>query len=448
MHRWSNPIVDKEERALFLREITAGNLRRMLWLIAICLPISIGVFIYNFLHLHVSGLIPWLFLDIIPGLIFLGLTLLAIRRTLPIRFHRGLILTYYVYCLTIMDGYYFSTLANVGENGAHTIGLMIVAVLFRLPPREFLTILIVNHALFTAGILVMKRSVTGASQLLVIGLDSFVIAVLAAWFLFNKEWDDFQKGRVIAQRNRELAVANARLRLHNEEMNEIMAIAAHDLRSPLYNVKALLDLFLTREEWKRPPYAAALTEVGRACGGMLTLVGRLLEAHAAEHGRGKNDGDRAQRIDADKVIENAVVKVRSAAETKEVCIETQFPQQGVTLETDPEVLEQALDNLLSNALKFSPRGTRVLVLLAKKEESCHIEIHDEGCGIPENERAKLFGKFQRGTNRPENGEPGTGLGLFIVRQLMENLGGSVHYEPRSPAGSIFRLQLPSVPQSS
>ena len=444
MHRWSSPDIAGEERAEFLKELTAGNLRRMFWLIVVCLPISIGFVIYNSLHLHLSEVKLWTLLDIGPGLLFLVLTGLSLWRGFRPMVGRGLVLAYYIYCLAVMDGYYFAALKDVGENGAYTIGVMIVAVLFRLPPREFISILLVNHAVYIGVILASKPEKVGVLSLMILGLDVVVIGGLAAWFLFNKEWDDFQKGRLIALRNRELAEANARLQLHNEEMNEIMAIAAHDLRSPLYNVKALLELFLTRDEWKRPPYQAALKELSRACGGMLALVGRLLAAHAAEHGYGVGQSSR-QRFSAACVLEKALEKIRVPAQAREIALEIGLPSSEIELETDPDALEQVLDNLLSNALKFSPRGSRLGVSLARTGDACLFEIRDEGSGVPENERAHLFGKFRRGSNPPEEGEPGTGLGLFIVRRLVENLGGTVRYEPQSPCGSAFRVNLPAAP---
>ena len=332
--RWRSSGITGEERAEFLKELTAGNLRRMFWLIVVCLPISIGFVIYNSLHLQLqlSETKLWMLLDIGPGFLFLILTVLALRRGCTPAVGRALVLAYYVYCLAIMDGYYFSTLKDVGENGFYTLGVMIVAVLFRLPPREFVSILLINHAVYIGVIVTSTPDKVNILSLMILGLDAVLIGGLAAWFLFNKEWDDFQKGRLVALRNRELADANARLQLHNEEMNEIMAIAAHDLRSPLYNVKALLELFHTREEWRRPPYQDALNEVSRACGGMLALVGRLLDAHAAEHGLGQSS---RQRINAACVLEQALEKIRVPAQVREIQLEIGLPDREIELETDP-----------------------------------------------------------------------------------------------------------------
>ncbi len=439
MRRWGNRAVPREERIAFLEEITAGNLRRMLWFILICLPISLGIFIANRSSWHQGQIDLWGMFDIFLAFVFLGLTLLGRKRMGPLWWRRSLVLAYYVYCLIAMTGYYFAGLSRFGENQSYTLGVVMVSVLFRIPPREFFSLLLANHLVFS---LLLWFSKTGSDRILVAllgGLDTLVVGCMAAHFLFAKEWQDFQNGRLLARRNREMEAANAQLKQHNEEMNEIMAIAAHDLRSPLFNVQGLFELLKVQEEWRREPYRNVLEQCGQAFDGMLGLIKRLLEAHAAEHGA---DVIEPRRIDAKGFVEERVGQFAAMAKARAVCLETELPGEEIEIETDPGALEQALDNLLANAIKFSPSGARVKVALFQKESVCCIEVADEGPGIPEKERGRLFRKFYKGRNRPRDGAPGAGLGLFIVWQVMMNLGGEVVQEPRPPHGSLFRLKLP------
>jgi signal transduction histidine kinase len=122
--------------------------------------------------------------------------------------------------------------------------------------------------------------------------------------------------------------------------------------------------------------------------------------------------------------------------------ELELPDESAPAVIDREALDQILDNLLSNAAKFSPAGSTITLALLAVGASWQFEVRDEGPGIPEMERSALFRKFHRGTNRPTGGEASAGMGLFIVKSLVESLGGSVAYLPRSPGGAIFRVVLP------
>ncbi len=436
---WSSPSVSAEERRRFFDEVaTPGNLRRMFWFIIICLPISVGFFISNLLSLHESSINIWSIFDISLAGVFLILNGIARRKGPAFRYGHALVLTYYVYTLASMDGYYFTTYFRFGENTTYVLGMVMAAVLFRLPPRQFLTLLFANHAIFMVLAFHFKQSSESLLAMMIGGLDALIVACIAAWFLFAREWGDFMKQRVIAERNRELAAANALLQRSNEEMNEIMAIAAHDLRSPLYSMKNWFELLSQQQEWQEKSRAEVLTECGRSCGDMLALIGRLLEAHAAE----TLSAHLPERVNLHPLLENCLRKVHRQGERRNIRFALDIPDGEIVMETDPEALGQAIDNLLDNAVKFSPDSSLVEVAVSRSQDHCRIEIRDEGIGVAQKDQEKLFHKFYRGRNRSPCGSLGAGLGLFIVRRLMENLGGSVICQSRSPHGSIFRIELP------
>ena len=109
---------------------------------------------------------------------------------------------------------------------------------------------------------------------------------------------------------------------------------------------------------------------------------------------------------------------------------------------DEAALAQVLDNLLGNALKFSPRGATIEAALAGHNGTWRVEIADEGPGVPEAERARLFQKYARGSVPANDGEGSTGLGLFIAKTLAERMGARMHYAPREPRGAVFAVELP------
>ncbi|MDY6992009.1 MAG: sensor histidine kinase, partial [Pseudomonadota bacterium] len=108
---------------------------------------------------------------------------------------------------------------------------------------------------------------------------------------------------------------------------------------------------------------------------------------------------------------------------------------------DTHALQQVLDNLISNAIKYSPPNKTITLRLQQDHQAVRCHVHDQGPGISEAEQPKLFGKFTRLTTRPTAGEHSTGLGLFIVKKLVEAMQGQVWYQNQAHQGSIFTIQL-------
>ena len=114
----------------------------------------------------------------------------------------------------------------------------------------------------------------------------------------------------------------------------------------------------------------------------------------------------------------------------------------LTLQTDVIAFRSILGNLLGNACKYAPEGSTVQVELSTADRSVYLQVTDNGPGIPEEDRQRMFGKFYRGGNEATRNVKGTGLGLFIVRRLMEDLGGRVEYRAVLPHGSTFTAIFP------
>jgi signal transduction histidine kinase len=117
----------------------------------------------------------------------------------------------------------------------------------------------------------------------------------------------------------------------------------------------------------------------------------------------------------------------------------------LSVRTDPVLFRSVCENLLENACKYSPKGTEVRVELSSAGGWVRLSLEDEGPGIPLEDRQRIFGKFIRGGNEETRDTKGTGLGLFIVRRLMETLGGRVEYRPVIPHGSNFTALFPTQP---
>lgn len=314
-----------------------------------------------------------------------------------------------------------------------------ISAFFSIPPRRFAVIGALTFLLFLAWVSVLPVALFEK----LVALFNTGLAVIAGIFgrwSIDRVQQLSRAHRVrIAQQNAALMEANALLARRNGELNELMAIAAHDLRSPLFGLRSVLDLAIGRPPESPGALRDLLGAANRSIAGMLALIGRLLEAHAVE--------GRASPAPCRRDIAHCLsAALRRAAPHAEACgvslaAGNAMPRHPVWALVDAEGLDQILDNLLSNAIRFSPTGTTVRASVGIMAGTPFIEIADQGLGIPEAERSLLFAKFSRGSAHPVHGSRGSGLGLYIVRTLAEGMEARCSFRSAEPSGSVFRLEF-------
>jgi len=411
---------DAEERA-FHAVVTATNLRRakfaaiagmmiLVWSTGLSLLIP---------ELRLHDLREWM---LACFALYVGL-LLVRRRVMAASLETQAI---YVFVFTIAligvcDGFFLVLTHQLASVSSFSRGMLVTGVLFLHPPRRFLPVVAVNELLLCAW-LGWRGIDAGTITAFLDGTAGAVVGSVASWMLYHAKRADFRQQRQILRQS--------------EEMNELMAITAHDLRSPLLGVKNLLTLGVARPGLERERLLAVMTDAARACDRMLELVTGLVDAHAAE----QRTMHPAERVDLRAVVATAVERARTTAKAKGVPVACALPEHAVAAACDEPALRQILDNLLGNAVKFSPPGATVQAVLIGADGGWRIEIADEGAGVPEAERAQLFQKYARGSVPPTGGESGSGLGLFIVKTLAERLGARVSYAPRESGGSRFVVE--------
>lgn len=139
------------------------------------------------------------------------------------------------------------------------------------------------------------------------------------------------------------------------------------------------------------------------------------------------------------LVQTVVAQNEMNAERKSIRLRVEC--QDVQIWGDERMLSQALNNLVNNAIKFSPSGTETFVWTEARGNFYRISVHDQGPGIPEEDREQLFGMFSKLSNRPTGGESSTGLGLWIVRQLIDLHGGDCGMDTPDDGGSIFWMEV-------
>ena len=222
--------------------------------------------------------------------------------------------------------------------------------------------------------------------------------------------------------------------------DEFLALVSHELRTPLTSIVGYLELLrddgddLGSEQGQR-----FLEVIQRNATRLQRLVDDVLFAARAEAGRMALD---KSEIDLADVIEESVAAAGPKAEDSDVavCCEAEATPR---IEGDPDRLGQALDNLISNALKFTPPGGRVDVVLRNLGERARIEVRDTGLGMAEDDRVRAFERFFR-ASATRDYAPGVGLGLTIVKTIVEGHGGTIELDSREGVGTTFTIELPLV----
>jgi signal transduction histidine kinase len=244
------------------------------------------------------------------------------------------------------------------------------------------------------------------------------------------------EGSVARQPNRQLPER----RKSDEVRNHFLAIVSHELRTPLTSIVSFVELIRAEADGLTPEGLSFLDIIERNADRMHQLIGDLLMLDRLEAGA------LPLELEAVSVAELAAEVVRAtapAAAKQGVTLEVQAAP-GPPVQGDARRLTQVLDNLIANAVKFSHRNGLVRVTASYRGRTWRIDVADAGIGIPPDEVDQLFSRFVRGSNAKTAGLPGSGLGLSIVKFLVEMHGGHVQVRSTLGRGSTFSVFLPAV----
>lgn len=228
------------------------------------------------------------------------------------------------------------------------------------------------------------------------------------------------------------------LRAAQEMKDHLMRIASHDLKGPLMNVRMVASL-LRKHDLGIPSAPAWLDALDASLDTMQTVIEDFLDTAALYN----NQLDTTLiRVPINTVIINLIKQYQVHAARKHISLEI-LDCSGHVL-ADPARFAQALANLISNAIKYSPFNSTVRIWTTQENEQVYVCVADEGPGIPVSERDKLFTQFGTLSTRPTDGESSTGLGLWIVRHVINLQGGETGVECPPEGGSVFWVQMPSA----
>jgi len=238
----------------------------------------------------------------------------------------------------------------------------------------------------------------------------------------------------ISEKNLLIEEQNQLLTSMNEEKNNLMKILAHDLRNPLATAMSMTELVRYENDKLSAEQQQASEIIWRGLNRMNEMIRKILDVKAVESQKVLLEFD---YLNANEILPSIRNNFSLEAEQKDIdlCFETECNEP--IIKVDRNYFNQVIENLVSNAIKFSQAHSRILIKTADSESTIHIIVQDEGPGIPADELPQLFKKYHKLSTKPTAGEQSIGLGLSIVKKYVEVMNGNVWCESKVGEGTRF-----------
>ena len=252
----------------------------------------------------------------------------------------------------------------------------------------------------------------------------------------------FQQEEVLARIETHLALSRQKreLKILLDQRNRFIEMVIHDLRNPLSAIIGWSELGVTAVELEEA--RGTFTRVQEAANWLNDILDNFLTLHNLSGNQGRNH---ACAFDLTQVVVQAISQHRFLAEKKGIVIDLNTSQRTDNAYGNNASTHQIVSNYLSNAIKFSPCNTSIVISIEFRTDHWAVEVKDQGPGIDAEEREMLFKEFARISSISTAGETGTRLGLAIVKRLAEAQGGTVGASFPTSGGSVFRFEIPIVP---
>ena len=255
-----------------------------------------------------------------------------------------------------------------------------------------------------------------------------------------------QRTRALMQANRRLSAQWLRLQRANGFKNEILGTVAHDLKNPLGVILGRTEMLveLITAGASKESVTAQVEHIRDATKRLTSMVDHLISDAMAD---AFDISIRREPVDVAGLINEVADANQPLAANKQQAITVSAPPNFVTM-CDADRMREAIDNLISNAIKYSPIGGKIAVVVTHEGSNTIIRVADQGAGLSPEDLGRLFGRFQRLSAKPTAGESSTGLGLSIVKRIIDMHGGQVTADSPGPGqGSTFTVILPATEMS-
>ncbi len=242
----------------------------------------------------------------------------------------------------------------------------------------------------------------------------------------------------IKQKNEQLINRNAQLLTLNEEKNDLIKILAHDIRSPLSQIMMITNILSDDEKEQLVDKKDFLNQIFVNAERINDMVAKILDVEGMEN---NNMKVLRERIDIRDILEEIKSRYVSVAAKKDIQLKVESCSENYIIRTDHLLLILVLENLVSNAIKFSSSNSIVELKAVCEYDGVLFCVKDQGPGFTEEDKTKVFSRFQKLSAQPTGGEKSIGLGLSIVKKYVGEMGGEVWLESEEGSGATFFVKL-------
>jgi len=280
------------------------------------------------------------------------------------------------------------------------------------------------------------------SEILVsVGLVVVLVALLRALLKTRKQaWVMKVQSHEIKKQMLELENRNQELQKLNHEKLQIISLVSHDLKGPFNRIFALVQLMGLGQNNLTDEQKEYLGKIQQISADGLVMIRNILDSRRLDD---KGIELHPVNMDLSAMVTSLVKNYRSIAEKKKIEFVLDIPEP-VFIKADKIYLGRVVENLFSNAIKFSPYGKKIFVNLAQSRDGVALAVRDEGPGINAEDQKKMYQRFQRLSARTTGGESSTGLGLFIIKTIVDKIGGEIRCDSVVDEGTCFTVRLPSA----
>ncbi len=310
----------------------------------------------------------------------------------------------------------------------YLLGLILVAVLWVLELREALMLILLIELIFLTGLSLLSLT---PQQLILNQTGSLFI--LLFFFILSRLHYSFRLNHFVQLR--QIEAQKAALEEANKAKTSILGIVAHDLRTPYASIEMLIKL-MQKKMLPADREATAYEMILKSCENAKSIINDLLVT-----ARYEQEAPQFQKTDLNEFVDEVTamwqMQLKPGRQLK--FSKADFP---VYVNLDPERFKRVLDNIISNAAKFTAENGQIRISLIEQANKATLQIADNGIGIPNKLLPHLFDSFTKASRKGINGENSVGLGLSITRKLVQQHGGQIEVDSEENNGTTFRIELP------
>ncbi len=273
----------------------------------------------------------------------------------------------------------------------------------------------------------------------------FILILFFSFFLVSSVYKEIEQREKIETLAKDLEKANDRLKELDQMKSEFLSLATHQIRAPLTAIRGYAANILEGDYGDVPPKVrGALQVISTSCQNLVVIVGEFLDISRIEQGRMKYD---LADFDATALVQEIITELKPNIDKTGLSMDLQVADYVCTARGDAGKIKQILGNIIDNSIKYTKRGG-IIVSLSADQNFVTVKISDTGIGIAPEDIPKLFTKFTRAKDAFRTNVIGTGLGLYIAKQMVEAQGGKIWVESEGLGkGSTFFIRLPKTAKS-